>query len=109
MEALRFQPHHAAFPFPFHQFPGLLPVHGQTTCPSPMALSPGLLQSLPRFNNPPGSNIPGLTFSQEEVDLVLYGYVKNKTDEKKRHALSGLRSGDLSYGRLCIINSFLWS
>ncbi|XP_045166726.2 PR domain zinc finger protein 14-like [Mercenaria mercenaria] len=85
------------FGFPFQQFPNLLPVpaaHAQTLCPSPM--SPGLLT--PRLYPPLGLSIPTLNFSQKEVDMVLYGYTKNKEDEKSRHALSGLRSGDLSYG-----------
>lgn len=107
MEAFRFQPPHAAFPFPFHQTPGLLPVQSPLLCPSPVSLSPGLLQALPRFTTPPGTNLQTLTFSQEEVDMVLYGYTKNKSDEKKKHALSGLRSGDLSYGKIHVFQRYI--
>ena len=36
--------------------------------------------------------------------MVLYGYTKSKTEGKNSgHALSGLRSWDLSYGELIIL------
>ena len=42
---------------------------------------------------------PGLMFSQEDVDMVLYGYARNRVNEHlPGHALSGLRIGELSYG-----------
>lgn len=92
------------FGFQFQQFPNLFPVPAvQSICPSPM--SPGLLT--PRFYHPLGLSFPTLNFSQKEVDMVLYGYTKNKEDEKSRHALSGLRSGDLSYGMSIKLDVFL--
>ena len=42
---------------------------------------------------------PGLLFSQEDVDMVLYGYARTRVNEHlPGHALSGLRSSQLSYG-----------
>ena len=40
-------------------------------------------------------------FAQDDLDMVLYGYARNKTageGQMPGHALSGLRIGELSYG-----------
>ena len=47
----------------------------------------------------------GLDFSRDELDMVLYGYAKaSERDAKPKLgvALSGLRIGELSYGKLRI-------
>lgn len=45
----------------------------------------------------------GFTFSQDELDMVLYGYAKNSGSTGQLqipgHALSGLKIGDLSHGK----------
>ncbi|XP_055958319.1 PR domain zinc finger protein 14 [Patella vulgata] len=42
---------------------------------------------------------PGFGFSQDEVDMILYGYTKSKAgDQCLGHALSCLRIGDLTHG-----------
>lgn len=51
----------------------------------------------PRVGPPLG--IPTFGFSREELDMVLYGYTKEKTDKCKGHALSGIKSADLSHGK----------
>ncbi|KAL4225954.1 PR domain zinc finger protein 14 [Mactra antiquata] len=86
--------------FPFHQFPNLFSTpFGQVPAMCPTAtsplLTPGLYPPLGFGVNPA---VPGMTFTQKDVDLVLYGYTKNKQNETNKHALSGLRSGELSYG-----------
>jgi hypothetical protein len=43
----------------------------------------------------------GFMFSQEDLDMVLYGYTKNKVGEQlPGHALTGLRISELSHGEL---------
>ena len=43
---------------------------------------------------------PSFMFSQEDLDMILYGYAKNKVNEQlPGRALSGLRIGELSYGQ----------
>lgn len=80
MSAPMFAPHHT-------------PVSGMT--PPLGNATPGMLMN--RFAPPMG--IPTFSFSQEEVDMVLYGYTKNKQGEKLNgHALSGLRLGDITHG-----------
>ena len=70
--------------------PGLVPMHG----------FPALGPDGRPFPGPPGP-FPGFVFTQEDLDMVLYGYAKNKvTDQFPGHALSGLRIGELSYGEL---------
>jgi hypothetical protein len=40
---------------------------------------------------------PSFMFSQEDLDMILYGYAKNKVNEAlPGHALSGLRIGQYS-------------
>ena len=90
--------------------PGLLPpFHTHLQGPSPAAL-----QQTPRVPQPlgpypslpsqqplqPSPTFPvGLVFTQEELDMVLYGYARNKNGHQlPGHALSGLRIGQLSYG-----------
>ena len=56
----------------------------------------------PRFG--PHFGLPAFSFSQDDLDMVLYGYTKSKTEGKNSgHALSGLRSWDLSYGELILL------
>ena len=51
------------------------------------------------FPSPFMAPFPGLMFTQEDLDMVLYGYARNKVNEQlPGHALSGLRTGELSYG-----------
>ena len=43
----------------------------------------------------------GLLFTQDDLDMVLYGYVKSKSEDQLiGHSLSGLRVGELSYGNI---------
>ncbi len=60
-------------------------------CPQPVDLRPF----------PPGpSPFQAPLFSQEDLDMVLYGYARNRAGEQiTGHALSGLRIGELSYGK----------
>lgn len=61
-----------------------------------------------RFAPPLG--VPTFSFSQEEVDMVLYGYTKNKQGDKLNgHALSGLRLGDITHGKVFKLLSFGFS
>ena len=43
---------------------------------------------------------PGISFTQENIDMVLYGYARVRGNRHiPGHALSGLRIGELSYGK----------
>lgn len=93
MERLRYGGR--GFPFSIPMIPQQIP---------PSATSPPERSPVPqtRFYNPrlvPPLGIPTFSFSQEEVDSVLYGYTKNKTERCNGHALSGIRSSDLSHGK----------
>ncbi|XP_064637436.1 PR domain zinc finger protein 14-like isoform X2 [Lineus longissimus] len=65
--------------------------------PSPM---PSPAHTKP-MQEPPFAMQPfvGFMFSQDDLDMVLYGYAKNKVGEQlPGHALSGLRISELSHG-----------
>ena len=54
-------------------------------------------------HDPSSLKMIGLDFSRDELDMVLYGYVKaaeKDVQPKIGVALSGLRIGELSYGKL---------
>ena len=52
----------------------------------------------------------GLCISQEDLDMVLYGYAKGKNGEQCHgHALSGLKIGDISHGKITYMSSVLTS
>ncbi|XP_046334592.1 PR domain zinc finger protein 14-like isoform X1 [Haliotis rufescens] len=72
-------------------FQGMIPPAAHMN--SAQSLQPRIAAPTPTF---PGG---GLCVSQEELDMVLYGYAKGKTgDQYHGHALSGLRIGDISHG-----------
>ena len=50
-------------------------------------------------------NGSGFTFRQQDLDTVLYGYAKNRCAENdvRGHALSGLKTNQLSYGKLVVL------
>lgn len=65
----------------------------------------GSLMHDPRTNSFPACHpFAGFLFTHEDVDMALYGYAKNRTDDQMiGHSLSGLRIGELTYGRsLCL-------
>ena len=67
--------------------------------PSPRAHLP---HGDPRAYHPPPymPGGPGVMFSAEDLDMVLYGYARTRPgDSPQGHALSGLRIGELSYGK----------
>ncbi|KAL3852772.1 hypothetical protein ACJMK2_016388 [Sinanodonta woodiana] len=81
--------------------PGLLPLPGNPATRTlhsvhTQSISPVVVQS--RFI--PRARLPTFTFTQDDIDTFLYGYTKQKGQDSKvsGHALSGLRSCDLSYG-----------
>lgn len=86
------------FPGPRQPLPALVPMmhpFSPHPVPSPRSSTP---QQAPGMPPPPGV-LGGLVFSQEDLDMVLYGYARSKTnDQLPGHALSGLRLGDLSHG-----------
>ena len=46
------------------------------------------------------SAFPGLAFTQEDLDMVLYGYARNRVRERfPGHAISGLRTSELNHGK----------
>ncbi|CAG5115933.1 unnamed protein product, partial [Candidula unifasciata] len=84
----------------------VFPVVHQSRIPHPMILNhqpPAI--SVPRKYVPPVAPVttaapipPPLTFSQEEVDMVLYGYTKGRASDRFHgHALSGLKFGHVSH------------
>ena len=88
-------------------FPFSIPMISQQIPPSATATSPPERSPVPqaRFYNPrlvPPLGLPTFSFSQEEVDSVLYGYTKNKTERCNGHALSGIRSSNLSHGKFLV-------
>ena len=89
-------------PYPRQPLPGLVPMMHPFQAPRPV---PSRRTVTPHTPQPPAMLTPplltGLVFSQEDLDMVLYGYARNKTSEQlPGHALSGLRLGDLSHGEL---------
>ena len=49
---------------------------------------------------------PGISFTQENIDMVLYGYARIRGNRQiPGHALSGLRIGELSYGEYYSVNT----
>ena len=75
--------------------------------PLPNMTMPSSGMGFPQIPDPrtifPGAFVhpfPSFMFTQEDLDMVLYGYARNKVNEQlPGHALSGLRTGELSYGR----------
>lgn len=70
--------------------------------PPPPALVP--MSPFPGFPQdarlPPPLPFTGFMFTQEDVDMILYGYARNKVNEQlPGHALSGLRVSELSHGK----------
>lgn len=68
--------------------------------PLPPFHPPGIIPGDPRMMGPP-LGYPTFVFSQEDLDMVLYGYARGKPGSPgatQGHALSGLRIGELSYG-----------
>lgn len=55
-----------------------------------------------------GFQFVGFEFSREDLDMVLYGYAKGKENHPSLGlALSGLRIGELSYGKWSLFISFM--
>ncbi|XP_013402611.1 PR domain zinc finger protein 14 [Lingula anatina] len=81
--------------------PGLaMAGHPPTTPAAPYPL-PAIPQGLhePRFPLSNPAPFGGAMFSQEDLDMILYGYARNKiNDHLPGHALSGLRISDISHG-----------
>ena len=76
--------------------PGPVPMPSLVPLPSPF--HPGMMD--PRAMGPP-MGFPTFVFTQEDLDMVLYGYARGKPGSpgaSQGHALSGLRIGELSYG-----------
>ncbi|KAK6174939.1 hypothetical protein SNE40_013493 [Patella caerulea] len=82
------QPQPQMLPFNSPVFPGVPMPH------------PSLQQNMMSPRVPPlPPPFPGFGFSQDEVDMILYGYTKSKAgDQCLGHALSCLRIGDLTHG-----------
>ena len=83
--------------------PPVSPASGHRLPPPPLvpmsAFAGAHVLSDPRFPVQAGPPMPALMFTQEDVDMVLYGYARNKAAAQvPGHALSGLRTGELSYG-----------
>ena len=56
-------------------------------------------QRLP-YPNFMGCPFPNFMFTHEDLDMILYGYTKGQNPKNGQgHALSGLRVGELSYGK----------
>ena len=73
--------------------PALVRMSFGDNLPNPPGINRGVLpQSLPVP--------PNLLFTQDNLDMVLYGYARTKGHEQiPGHALSGLRLGQLSHGK----------
>ncbi|XP_076077699.1 PR domain zinc finger protein 14-like [Mytilus galloprovincialis] len=86
------------------EFPFNIPMMSQSPMPSQTTTSQVSNTTQPphtRLYNPrlvPPLGIPTFNFSREELDMVLYGYTQNKVDRCKGHALSGIKSLDLTHG-----------
>lgn len=107
-------------PFLFSRYPGPNLMHPQFSphpainmaavpLPALPAPSPNLVHHkpfpprMPQSTKTCLSGVPPafqLIFSQEDVDMVLYGYARSSSAHVPGHALSGLRIGHLSYGQL---------
>ncbi|XP_012943945.2 PR domain zinc finger protein 14-like [Aplysia californica] len=100
-DRLRFPMHHPNFQF--GMFPG---VQQHLIPPHPTVTLAHQAQHMPRMQAPPiapatpqAPPTPALTFSQEELDMVLYGYTRGRSSDRYHgHALSGLKFGELSHG-----------
>ncbi|KAH9512540.1 PR domain zinc finger protein 14 [Bulinus truncatus] len=93
---------------PHFQFAPAVMFHGvhPQVVPQPMPASHHIAacSTLPRMSSPavapvtPVAQAPRLTFTQEELDMVLYGYTKGRTSDRYHgHALSGLKFGHVSH------------
>ncbi|KAK2193482.1 hypothetical protein NP493_12g06025 [Ridgeia piscesae] len=123
MEGIRVGPTTALMPHPGAYPPPMMQGYGKRmrlpATPAQIAQScmrqrmPNLLpvpanfQAFPGDMGPPqhpqgltgGLPSPGVVFTQEDVDMVLYGYARIRGNRQiPGHALSGLRIGELSYG-----------
>ncbi|CAH1788532.1 unnamed protein product [Owenia fusiformis] len=103
-------------PSPFHSILQSLPFGGSgrprvnqiqsRILPMRPPVPPPPLLPLPPFSKMNEHALPmhpvhfqGIMFTQEEVDMVLYGYARNKVTELSNgHALTGLRTNDLTHG-----------
>ena len=91
-------------PQPAHQHPAPMlppgPMGMPALVPLPSPFQPGMIPGDPRTMGPP-LGFPTFVFTQEDLDMVLYGYARGKPGSpgaSQGHALSGLRIGELSYG-----------
>ncbi|KAJ8301881.1 hypothetical protein KUTeg_020868 [Tegillarca granosa] len=104
LDKFRF-PGPAVFPFPSPMWippPQPIPSPSLSTPNSTVSSPPGPVS---RVFPPPPLGIPTFTFSQEDLDMSLYGYTRNRQHNKcNGHALSGLKLGDLNHGIQRILN-----
>ena len=99
----RFIPAHGSVPTGPHKSPHTH--HGHVTAGQHAQLTHGQragpLTPGQRGQMTPGTvtSAQGVVFSQEEVDMALYGYARSREKQGPGHALSGLRVGQLSHGK----------
>lgn len=100
------------FRYQFERLPMFRQANHALATPIPLLAAPSPNQfpahqmQLPSETVPRGfqHSVPLQTFqfSQEQLDMILYGYTKNsdtKTPNTAGHAISGLRIGNLSHGQ----------
>ncbi|KAH3819515.1 hypothetical protein DPMN_121253 [Dreissena polymorpha] len=84
--------------------------HARGIPPVPhIPMVPGMYSVQRRNNISPASTSsylnPAVPFSHQDVDLALYEYTKTAPEDNTKNASTGIKSGDLSYGKIiCIPN-----